>query len=291
MKSANLRKTLQPYLFILPMVIVFGTFSVYPMLRSVYLSFMEANATATEVHFIGLENYKTLFTDKRLPVIVSNTLVYGLSQVVLTILLGMLLAAIANSKSVRFRTLFRVSTFYPYILPMAVVAMVWIYLYNPHRGAINLLIGQRIQWLNSYSTVLPALIAVAVWKSLGFNFLLILAGMQNISQEFYEAASLETKSQIKQYFHITLPMLRPTLFTVILLSITGSFQSMDLISIMTKGGPGDASNVMMYYIYQEGIISRRIGYGSALSTAFLLVLFAFTFVYLRYGERMVDYER
>ena len=291
MNTEQLRKTIKPYLFILPMVIVFGVFSVYPMLRSIYLSFMKTNATATENTFVGLSNYITMLHDKRLPTIVKNTLVYGFSQVVLTLVLGLFLAAIANSRSVRFRTLFRVSTFYPYILPMAVVAMVWIYIYNPQRGAINLMLGQRIPWLQSYDTVLPALIAVAVWKSLGFNFLLILAGMQNISQEFYEAASLETKSQVKQYFHITLPMLKPTLFNVILLSVTGSFQSMDLISIMTSGGPGDASNVMMLYIYQEGIISRRIGYGSTLSTAFLLVLFAFTFVYLHYGERMVDYER
>lgn len=273
------------------MIIIFGTFSVYPMLRSIYLSFMETNATATEMSFVSFQNYFEMLSDKRLPRIVVNTLIYGFSQVIFSILLGMLLAAIANSKSIRFRTLFRVSTFYPYVLPMAVVAMVWIYLFNPHRGAINLILGQRIQWLNSYETAMPALIVVAVWKSLGFNILLILAGMQNISQEFYEAASLETKSAVKQYFHITLPMLKPTLFTVILLSVTSSFQSMDLVSIMTKGGPGDASNILMYYIYQVGIISRRIGYGSALSTVFLLVLFAFTFVYLRYGERMVDYER
>lgn len=290
-KTDLMKRTVKPYLYILPMIIIFGTFSVYPMLRSIYLSFMETNATATEMSFVSFQNYFEMLSDKRLPRIVVNTLIYGFSQVIFSILLGMLLAAIANSKSIRFRTLFRVSTFYPYVLPMAVVAMVWIYLFNPHRGAINLILGQRIQWLNSYETAMPALIVVAVWKSLGFNILLILAGMQNISQEFYEAASLETKSAVKQYFHITLPMLKPTLFTVILLSVTSSFQSMDLVSIMTKGGPGDASNILMYYIYQVGIISRRIGYGSALSTVFLLVLFAFTFVYLRYGERMVDYER
>ena len=273
------------------MVVIFGIFSVYPMLRTVFLSFMKTNATATEMSFIGLDNYAAMLSDKRLPRIIGNTLIYGFSQVILSILFGLLLAAVGNSKNLRFRTLFRIATFYPYILPMAVAAMVWIYLYNPMRGAINLIIGQRIQWLSNYDTVLPALILVSLWKSLGFNILLILAGMQNISQEFYEAASLETKSSVRQYFAITLPMLRPTLFTVVLLSITGSFQSMDLVSIMTKGGPGDASNIMMYYIYQMGIISRRIGYGSALSTAFLIVLFAFTYIYLHYGERLVDYER
>lgn len=290
-KTNPLREKAKPYLYILPMVVIFGVFSVYPMLRTIFLSFMETNATATKMNFVAFENYATMFADKRLPRIVGNTLIYGFAQVVFNIVIGLLLAAIANSKSLRIRTLFRVATFYPYILPMAVVAMVWIYLYNPTRGAINLIIGQRIQWLNSYETVMPALILVSLWKSLGFNILMILAGMQNISQEFYEAASLETKSAIKQYFAITLPLLKPTLFTVILLSITSSFQSMDLVSIMTKGGPGDASNIMMYYIYQVGIISRRIGYGSALSTAFLIVLFIITFIYLRYGERLVDYER
>ena len=290
-KAYPLRETIKPYLFILPMVLVFGVFSVYPMLRTIFLSLMETNATATEMSFVGVENFATMLADKRLPRIVWNTFIYGFAQVILSIVIGLFLAAIANSKNLRFRTLFRVATFYPYILPMAVVAMVWIYLYNPTRGAINLILGQRIQWLNSYDTVMPALILVSLWKSLGFNILMILAGMQNISQEFYEAASLETKSSVKQYFSITLPLLKPTLFTVILLSITSSFQSMDLVSIMTKGGPGDASNVMMYYIYQVGIISRRIGYGSALSTTFLLVLFMITSIYLRYGERLVDYER
>lgn len=290
-RSNPLGNKIRPYLYILPMVVVFGTFSVYPMFRTLFLSFMETNATATETQFVGLSHYLSMLSDKRLPRIIGNTIIYGFAQVILSISLGLLFAAIGNSKNLRFRTLFRISTFYPYILPMAVVAMVWIYLYNPTRGAINLMIGQRIQWLSSYQTVMPALILVSLWKSLGFNILLILAGMQNISQEFYEAASLETKSSAKQYFAITLPMLKPTLFTVILLSVTSSFQSMDLVSIMTKGGPGDASNVMMYYIYQVGIISRRIGYGSALSTSFLIVLFIFTFVYLRYGERLVDYER
>lgn len=290
-RTNPLREKLKPYLYIMPMVIIFGLFSVYPMIRTIVLSFTETNSTATEIRFIGIENYASMLADKRLPRIIGNTLIYGFAQVILGIIIGLLFAAIANSNRLHFRTLFRIATFYPYILPMAVVAMVWIYLYNPARGAINLIIGQRIYWLNSYETVMPALILVSLWKSLGFNILMILAGMQNISHEFYDAASLETKSPIKQYFTITLPMLRPTLFTVILLSITSSFQSMDLVSIMTKGGPGDASNIMMYYIYQVGIISRRIGYGSALSTAFLIVLFVFTFIYLRYGERLVDYER
>ena len=114
-KANPLRKSIKPYLYILPMVIIFGVFSVYPMLRTIFLSFMDTNATATEMSFIGFQNYATMLADKRLPRIVSNTLIYGFAQVVLNILIGLLLAAVANSKSMRFRTLFRVATFYPYI--------------------------------------------------------------------------------------------------------------------------------------------------------------------------------
>lgn len=290
-KGSWIRESAKPYLYILPMIVIFGVFSVYPMLRTVYLSFMDMSVNFTNMKFIGLDNYSDIASDRYFWQIVGNTAVYGFAQVFFSLALGLLLAAIANSNAVKFRTLFRISTFYPYVLPIAVAAMVWIYMYNPSRGAINLLLDERIQWLNSYDHALMALIIVSIWKSLGFSFLLILAGMQNISHEYYEAALLETKSVFKRYFKITLPMLKPTLFVVCLLSVTSSFQSMDLVAIMTQGGPGHSSNVLMYYIYQEGIINRRIGYGSAMSTLFLLVLFIFTIVYLRQGERRVDYER
>ncbi len=290
-RGALAKRAVKPYLYILPMVVIFGMFSVYPMLRTIFLSFMETNVIAAQAQFIGLGNYAAMALDRHFLRVAGNTAIYGSSQVILTLVLGLLFAAVANSKAVKFRTLFRMSAFYPFVLPIAVAAMVWIYMYNPSRGAINLLLDHRIQWLNSYEYALPALIIVSVWKSLGFSFLLILAGMQNISQDYYEAAALETRSHVKRYFKLTLPMLKPTLFVVCLLSITSSFQSMDLVAIMTQGGPGHSSNVLMYYIYQEGIINRRVGYGSAMSTIFLLVLFAFTIVYLRYGERRVDYER
>ncbi len=290
-RGSLVSRSVKPYLYILPMVIIFGVFSVYPMLRSVYLSFMDTNVSFTQMQFTGLGNYEAIHEDRHFWRIVGNTAIYGFAQVILTVVLGLLFAAIANSKIVKFRTLFRMSAFYPFVLPIAVAAMVWIYMYNPSRGAINLLLDQRIPWLNSYDYSLAALIVVSVWKSLGFSFLLILAGMQNISQDYYEAAALETNSHIKRYFRLTLPMLMPTLFVVCLLSVTSSFQSMDLVSIMTQGGPGHSSNVLMYYIYQEGIINRRIGYGSAMSTIFLLVLFIFTIVYIRLGERKVEYER
>lgn len=289
-RSHTLEK-IKPYFYLAPMIVVFGIFSLYPIVRTFVLSFMDTNVTVTQARFVGLENYATMVGDRHFWRILGNTVIYSLSTVLFAILLGLVCAVVANSKAVRFRNLFRMATFYPYVLPIAVAAMIWIYIYNPNRGALNLILGARIQWLNSYETALLSLIIVSIWKSLGFNFLLILAGMQNISQEFYEAASLETNSGFQRFFRITLPMLSPTLFLTVLLAVTSSFQSMDLVAIMTQGKPGNASNVLMYYIYQQGIINGKIGYGSAISSVLLVALFLFTVVYMGRGERLVDYER
>ena len=287
----NAKETIKPYIYLAPMIITFGIFSIYPILRTFVLSFMDTNVTMTKMSFVGLGNYASMFNDRHFQGILGNTLIYSVSTVVFTLVLGLICAVIANSKSVRFRSLFRMAAFYPYVLPIAVAAMIWIYIFNPSRGALNLILGTRIQWLNSYQYSLFSLILVSIWKSLGFNFLLILSGMQNISAEFYEAASLETKSGTKKFFRITLPMLTPTLFLTILLSVTSSFQAMDLVAIMTQGKPGNSSNVLMYYVYQQGIINGKIGYGSAISSILLITLFIFTVVYMKYGERMVNYER
>lgn len=288
--SSHRFEKIKPVFYLLPMLVTFGLFSVYPIVRTFILSFTETNVTVTKFEWVGFDQYIAMFNDRHFWVILGNTLIYSVSTVVCTIVIGLFFAAIANSKAVKYRNLFRMAAFYPYVLPMAVAAMVWIYMYNPSRGIVNLLLGTKIQWLNSYQYSLFAIIVVSIWKSLGFNFLLILAGMQNISQEFYEAAALETNSAIKRFFRITLPMLRPTLFLVVLLSVTSSFQSMDLVAIMTRGQPGNSSNVLMYYVYQQGIINGKVGYGSAISSILLLALFLFTAVYMR-QERSVDYER
>ena len=283
--------SVKPYLYVLPMAVVFGVFSVYPILRTFYLSLMETNANATQMKFIGLQNFREIFTDRYFPLILQNTLIFCAVSVAATVILGLLLAEIANHPRVKLRSFFRIAAFYPYLLPSAVAARVWIYLYNPMRGAINLIFDQRIQWLGDPHYALAAVLVVHIWKSLGFNFLLILAGMQNLSAELYEAAALETNSRWKCFFRITVPMMKPTLFLVVLLSATSSFQSMDLIALMTQGDPGNASNVLAYYIYQEGIINRRIGYGSAASVILLLFLLGFTIIYLYLEKRSVDYER
>jgi ABC-type sugar transport system permease subunit len=280
-----------PYVYIAPAVIFLLLFTVYPILRQGYLSFFNTDAILSFMEYTGLRHYRDMASNPVFWEVVKNTLVYGVLQVSLTLVLGLGCALIANSKLNRFSSLFKVSMFYPYILPWTVAAMVWMYIFHPTRGIVNAFLGRRIQWLNDFHLTLYVLVFISVWKTAGFNFLLFLSGLQSIPHVLYEAIRLETNSWFKAFRYVTLPMISPTVFTSVLLSIVGGFQSVDLIYIVTQGRPGNSTNVLIYYIYQQGITSWNIGYGSALSSVLFIALLFFTVIYIALGEKKVHYDR
>lgn len=283
-------KTVRPYLYIAPAIVFLVLFTIWPIIRSVYLSFFNTDQVFSYMEFVGLEHYREMFANPVFWEVAKNTVVFGVLQVLLTTVVGLGLALIANSKRNRLKSLFKVAMFYPYILPWSVVAMIWMYMLHPTRGVVNALLGVRVQWLNSYELTLFVLVMISVWKTVGFNFLVFLSGLQSIPHDLYEAFHLESRSRVKSFWHITWPMLSPTTFVAVLLSIVGSFQSVDLIYIMTQGRPGNSTNTLIYYIYQQGITNWNIGYGSALSTLLFAALLVFTIAYVIIGERKVNYE-
>lgn len=290
-KNSKLLATIKPYLFIFPAFIFLGTFTVFPIFRTCYLSFFQWGVLSAKPTFIGLDNYLEAFSSPVFWQVWRNTVVLSISTVSGTVLLGLLLAVIANDDRIKFKTFFRTALFYPHMLPWAVAAMVWMWMFQPRRGLINNLFNLDIDWLRSATHALPALIIAAIWKGIGFNFLLFLSGLQSIPREFYEAAKLETNSGWQVFRHITLPLLSPTTFVVVLLAIIGSFQSVDLVYIMTQGGPANHTNVVIYYLYQQGIASWRLGYGSAISFTLFAVLLVLTVLYILVMEKRVQYER
>ncbi|MEI3210964.1 MAG: sugar ABC transporter permease [Lachnospiraceae bacterium] len=179
------------------------------------------------MEFVGLKHYKEMFHNEVFSEVCLNTLIYGVLQVVLSTVFGFLIALAANSKRNRFKSFFKVSLFYPYILPWTVGAMIWMYLLHPTRGIVNALLNTRIQWLNSYDLTLYVLVFISVWKTVGFNFLLFF-GYQSIPQELYEAYSLESGKSFGAIRHITIPMLGPTTFVAVLLAIVGKLRGSDL---------------------------------------------------------------
>lgn len=296
-KASHLSRTdrflreLNKYFYVIPAVAFLSAFTLWPILRSVYLSFFETDSVFSFMDFVGLQHYRTMMHSPVFWEVCKNTIVYGVLQVLLTTVVGFFCALVANSDHNKLKSLFKVAMFYPYILPWTVAAMVWMYMYNPTRGIINAILGVRIQWLNSYDITLYALVLVCVWKSVGYNFLLFLSGLQSLPKELFEACRLETNSFWKTTWHITIPLMMPTVFVAVLLSIVGSFQSVDLIYIMTQGRPGNSTNTLIYYIYDQGVTAWKIGYGSALSTVLFVSLLIFTLLYIKLGDRRVEYDR
>ena len=260
--GAKTLSLIKPYLFVAPALIFIGVFTVYPVFHTLYSGFLRWGVLSPEPVFIGLENYREAIASPVFWRVWGNTLTYSLCTVVGTVILGLILALLANNERIKGQAFFRTSLFYPHMLPWAVAAMVWMWMFQPRRGLINNLFGLEIDWLRSAKYALPALIIAAIWKGTGFNFLLFLSGLQSIPKEFYEAAKLETNSWWHQFRYITLPMLSPTTFVVVLLAIIGSFQSVDLVYIMTQGGPANHTNVIIHYIYQRGYSQLATGYGS-----------------------------
>ncbi|MGI6567604.1 MAG: sugar ABC transporter permease [Firmicutes bacterium] len=290
-KTKKILMTLKPYLFIAPAFVFLGTFTLFPILHTLYVGFFRWGVLSPEPVFIGLGNYLEAVSSPVFWQVWRNTLLYSVCTVAGTVTLGLMLALFANNDRLKGHAFFRTSLFYPHMLPWAVAAMVWMWMFQPRRGLINNLFGLKIDWLRSAVYALPALILVAIWKGTGFNFLLFLSGLQSIPREFYEAAELETNSWWHKFRYITWPMLSPTTFVVLLLAIIGSFQSVDLVYIMTQGGPANRTNVIIHYIYQQGIASWRLGYGSALSFLLFVILLALTIIYLAAMEKRVHYER
>jgi ABC-type sugar transport system permease subunit len=287
----HIRQAIRPYLYIAPAVIFLLLFTVYPILRQGYLSFFNTDARLSFTEYTGSRHYRDMASDPVFWEVIKNTLVYGGLQVSLTLVLGLGCALIANSRLNRFGSLFKAAMIYPYILPWTAAAMVWMYIFHPTRGFVNVLLGKRIQWLNDFHLTLYVLVFISVWKTLGFNFLLFLSGLRSIPRVLYEAIRLETNSAFKAFRYVTLPMISPSAFAAMLLSIVGSFQSVDLIYIVTQGRPGNSTNVLIYYIYQQGITNWNIGYGSALSSVLFAALLIFTVTYIALGEKKVQYDR
>ena len=254
------------YLFILPSLVIFITFMIIPIFMGLYISLTDYDGFKT-MNFVGLQNYAAMFKDSYFLVSFKNNIVYTLFTVPGTLILSLLLAVAVN-KGIKGSSVFKTVFFFPYITSMVAVGIIWTLLFNPTVGPINNFlksIGMTNPpgWLLSTKSALPAVMIVTVWKWAGYYMIIFLAGLQGIPKQLYEASEVDGASGLTKFFHITLPLLSPTTFLILILLIINSFQVFDLINIMTEGGPGRATNVLVYRIYQEGFKYMHFGYASA----------------------------
>ncbi len=289
-----MRQNLIGWCFILPSLLAFLLFMFLPILLGAWYSLTNYTGLSKEYDFIGMANYFKLFQDRYFKVSIKNNCVYALWYSALTMVLSLGLATLLN-RLVRFRKFFRIAFFLPYITSMVSVAVIWKMIYNPKGGPLNTLLMQLgvanpPQWLASTTWALYAVILVSVWKSCGYYMLIFLAGLQNVPDSLYEAASLDGAGKGQQYLKITLPLISPTVFLNMILITISSFQVFDLISVMTEGGPGMSTNVLAYRIYYEGFKQMHMGYASAIAYFLFAVVLLITMIQFAVQKYWVNYD-
>lgn len=292
-KKGRLKKEwIKGYLFILPNFIGFFIFMAVPIIMGLVISFTNYNGFGMP-DFVGISNYIKMFQDEYFQISFLNNMLYTLVTVPGTIVVSLLLAVAVNA-GMKGSGLFKTMFFFPTITSMVAVGIVWSMIFNPYTGPLNQIlkaigIDNPPMWLASSDTALLTVMLVAIWKQAGYYMVILLAGLQSIPKQLYEAAEIDGAGAISRFFKITLPMLSPTMFMVLILNIISSFQVFDLINIMTEGGPGRATNVLVYRIYQEGFQQLQFGYASAMAYFLFLIVLIVTLIQFRGQKKWVTY--
>jgi raffinose/stachyose/melibiose transport system permease protein len=292
--SRQVEDRLTIFLFLLPAFVIFLLFIIYPIFRAVYFSLFNWNGLGPATVFVGLNNFKQILTDQVFMKAVWNCLLIVILSLAIQLPLALLLAIMVG-RDLPGRAFFRAIFFMPYVLSEVITAIIWMGLLNPdpERGLINALLvlipGVQAQnFLGDMNQVLACVFIVLSWKYFGLHMLLYMAGLQNIPKEIEEAAMIDGANRWQTVRNVTIPLLRSTIRTTILLSVLGSLTQFNLIWIMTRGGPVNSSEVMSTYMYRYAFIRFQLGYGSAVALVMLAICLVFSIAYLRLA-RQPDY--
>ena len=279
------RESRAGYLFLLPSLIILGLFVFWPIVQAFILSFQHWQFGNHPISWVGLQNYQRLLTDHRALGAFRNTLVFT----VVTVPLGLLISlglALALNENLPGSKILRSIYFLPVIGSFAVIAIVWSFLLNPDIGLLSYWLKSfglgPTNWLRDFHYALPAVMAVSIWKSVGFNMVIFLAGLQGISEVLYEAAKVDGANRWQQLRFVTLPQLRPTFIFVLVIAVIGSFQVFDQVYVMTPGGgPLFSTETVVSYIYYQGVTATDISYAATIGVVLFIIVFVLTLVQLR----------
>jgi len=291
-KKSGLSLSLTGYMLVLPSMVVFFIFFIYPIIYSLYLGFYSWNLLSP-ARFIGLANYHDLFTSEYFLETLKNSVNYSVGVLILAMVLGLLLALALNNPG-KLSTLFQTCIFSSYIVSWVAIALLWIWMLDPQYGLINFIMNlvrlPSIDWLGNYKMALFSLILVSVWKIVGYPMIIFLAGLGAIPKEYYEAAQIDGAGTWHRFRYITWPLLSPiSLFLLITLMIN-FFEAFDIVNIMTQGGPVHASTIYVYYIYDLTFRhAMKIGKASAAVVIFFSIILGLALLQYRVLRRKVQY--
>jgi multiple sugar transport system permease protein len=287
-------EALTAYLFILPTLLGFLVFNLGALIAGLGLSFFHYDFF-TPLQFTGLHNFRMLLQDIRVAKTFGNTVYFAIGMFLFDLIWAMALALALNSYMPNILKLtFRLVFFFPVLTAGAVIALVWRYLFNMDLGIINWFLGEfgvpKLPWLISSAWVRPSIVLATVWNGVGFNMILLLAGLHAIPQTLYEAARIDGAGRVASFRYISSPLLTPTLFFIMVKGFIGVLQLFDQPYMLTGGGPGDASRTIVMYIYETGFRHLRLGFASAIALGLFLVIVIITVVQFAVSRRWVFYR-
>ncbi|RIH59682.1 sugar ABC transporter permease [Streptomyces sp. SHP22-7] len=275
-------------LFVLPFLLVFGLFMVWPIVQGLWMSFTDSSLALRDTRFVGFDNYTEAFGDPDVWSSLGNTVFFTVVSSVPLVLIALAMALLVHS-GLAGQWAWRLSFFAPYLLPVTVVTMIWTWLYQPELGMANQLLTalgmEPVGWLSDESVAMWSVAALTVWWTVGFNFLLYLAALQSLPTTFDEAAALDGAGAWRRLWSITLPQLRRTTGLVAMLQILASLKVFDQIYILTKGGPNGSTRPVLEYVYDVGFTGYRLGYASAVSYLFFALIVVVSLAQFRLFRR------
>lgn len=291
-KKKIIKRNLVGYSFIIPNFIGYFLFIFIPVCFSFILSVMSWDGSAnTKMVFVGLENFRRLFSDSSFIISMKNTLYYAVFTVPLTVVAALIIAVLLNSK-IKGIVVYRTAFFFPYIASLVAVGAVWNMLFQPEFGPINEMLKaigvvNPPRWLASVDWAMPAVIIVSIWKYMGYYMIVYLAALQGITADLYEAASIDGATGFKKFRYITVPMLKPTTFFVVIMLTIQCFKVFDLIYVMP--GPGQSTKVLVNHIYNAAFVDYKFGYASASALILFAIVLVVTLIQFRTEKKFTDF--
>jgi multiple sugar transport system permease protein len=271
-------ETIVAYLFLAPFLVIYGLFMLYPLIKGLFISLNDW-VLGLEPTFVGLANYKAIFQDHYFWEALRNTVLFVIISTPALIVIGLLLAMVVNSR-LKGTVFLRSAFFLPFILSISVIASIWVFILQPYTGLVNTIlhnfgVKEEIFWLNEASLSWVSILIATIWWTVGFNMILFLSGLQEIPDEYYEAAKMDGAGSFRQFLSITLPSLKGVILLTVVLQTINSFKLFGQPYLMTGGGPGTSTRPLVQYIYEKGFIEQQMGPASAMS----YVLFAITIIF------------
>ncbi len=286
---------IKPYLLIAPAMVGIALFTVYPVFRMIYLSFQNINLLDPRKNkFVGFQNYIKVFQRDAFWKALGNTAVYSFFMIIVIMVCSLILAVWIGQKQSKINSVTQVAVFTPHVIAMVSVSLIWVQMMEPNYGILNAMLSAvglpKSEWTRSSDTSMLAIILVASWKSIGYYTLIFIAAIQSIPSSIYEAAVLDNAGKVKTFIKITLPMISPQIYFVLIVLTIGTFKVFDSVKVMTAGGPNNSTNTLVYMIYNEVFVSSRVGYAAVVGVVLLVIVSVLTVFYFISLSKKVHYQ-